>query len=84
MGSVGLGLWGLGWAVYVAGVAWGLLAIDARPAARVGLALLWPLGPLAFAVTIAVLLVASLVAYPAFGAAVLLAVAMVWWALFST
>ena len=84
MGSVGLGLWGLGWAVYVAGVVWGLLGIDARPAARVGLALLWPLGPLAFAITIAVLLVASLVAYPAFGAAVLLTAAMVWWALFST
>ena len=32
--------------------------IDARPAARVGLALLWPIGPLAFAFTIAVLLVA--------------------------
>ena len=81
---MGLGLWGLGWAVYVAGVVWGLLGIDARPAARVGLALLWPLGPLAFAITIAVLLVASLVAYPAFGAAVLLTAAMVWWALFST
>ncbi len=84
MGSVGLGLWGLGWAVYIAGVVWGLLGIDARPAARVGLALLWPLGPLAFAVTIAVLLVASLVAYPAFGAAVLLTAAVAWWALFST
>ncbi len=77
-------MWGLGWAVYVAGVAWGLLRIDARPAARVGLALLWPLGPLAFAITIAVLLVASLVAYPAFGAAVLLTAATAWWALFST
>ena len=82
MGSVGLELWGLGWVVYVAGLAWGLLKSDARPAARVGLALLWPLGPLAF--TIAALLVASLVAYPAFGAAVLLAAALAWWALFST
>lgn len=84
MGSVGLGLWGSGWAVYVAGVAWGLYTIDARPAARVGLALLWPLGPLAFAFTIAVLLVASLIASPAFGAAVLLTVAGACWALFST
>lgn len=81
---MGLGLWGLGWAVYVAGVVWGLLGIDARPAARVGLALLWPLGPLAFAFTIAVLLVASLVAYPVFSAAVLLTAATAWWALFST
>ena len=83
MASVGFGLWGLGWAVYVAGVAWGLLRIDARPAARVGLALLWPLGPLAFAFTIVVLLVASLVAYPAFGAAVLLTAAGAWWVLCS-
>ena len=69
--------------MYVAGVAWGLLMIDARPPARVGLALLWPLGPLAFAFTIAILLVASLIAFPAFGVAVLLTAAAAWWALFS-
>ena len=83
VGSLGLGLWDLGGAVYVAGVAWGLLVIDARPVARVGLALLWPLGPLAFALTIAVLLVASLIASPAFGAAMLLTAAAVWWVVFS-
>ena len=84
MGSEGLGLWGPGWAVYAAGVTWGLFTIDARPAARVGLALLWPLGPLAFAFTIAVLLVASLIASPALGGAVLLAAAGAWWVLFAT
>jgi hypothetical protein len=66
--------------VYVAGVAWGLLMIDARPSARVGLALLWSLGPFAF--TIAALLVASPIASPAFGAAVLLTAAA-WRELFS-
>ncbi|MBI4265722.1 MAG: hypothetical protein HY657_15210 [Acidobacteria bacterium] len=67
--------------VYVAGVAWGLLAIDARPAARVGLALLWPLGPLAFVLVVAILLAASLVAFPMFGVGVLVTVAGLWFAL---
>jgi hypothetical protein len=57
--------------IYVAGVAWGLFVIDARASVRIGLAVLWPLGPIAFAVTITVLLAASLIAFPLFGAAVL-------------
>jgi len=56
--------------------------IDARPGSRLGLALLWPLGPLAFVVTITILLAAALIAYPAFGAAVLIAAGVAWWALF--
>ena len=67
--------------MYVAGVVWGLVAIDARPAARVGLALVWPIGPLAFVVVVTILLAASLIAYPAFGAAVLIAAGVAWWAL---
>jgi hypothetical protein len=63
--------------VYGAGVVIGLLAGDARPAARLGLALLWPLGPAAFVVTLAVLLAASLIAFPVIGAAAL-AGALVW------
>ena len=51
-------------AVYLAGVVAGLLTIDARPAARVGLAAVWPLGPLAFIVTVTVLLVIAAVAFP--------------------
>ena len=79
--ALGSGLAALGLALYVAGVAWGLIMIDARSPARIGLALLWPLGPLAFAVTITLLLAASLIAFPAFGAAVLLtAAAVAWWA----
>jgi hypothetical protein len=47
--------------VYAAGVVVGVTRTDARPAGRVALALLWPVGPLAFLVTIAILLLASLV-----------------------
>ena len=74
-------LWALSSALYVAGVAWGLIMIDERPAARLGLALLWPLGPFAFVLTITILLAASLIAYPAIGLGVLLAAGVVWWAL---
>ena len=66
-------------ALYLAGVAWGLLVIDARPAARLGFALLWPLGLLAFVVTMTILVAASLVAFPMFGVAVLIAAGIVWW-----
>lgn len=76
-----VGAWQLGYATYVAGVVWGLLMTDARPAARVGLALLWPLGPLAFIGTVTLLLGASLIAAPAFGAAALLAATAAWWVL---
>ena len=77
----GLSALGLGVAVYVAGVAWGLIMIDARRGSRLGLALLWPLGPLAFVVTITILLAAALIAYPAFGAAVLIGAGIAWWML---
>ena len=59
------------WYLYAAGVLVALLRVDARWPTRVGLALLWPLGPLAFAITISILLVASLVAFPIFGAIIL-------------
>ena len=64
--------------VYGAGVLIGLMAIDARPAARVGLALAWPIGPAAFVVTLAVLLAASLIAFPMF-AAIVAGAAVAWW-----
>lgn len=56
---------------YVLGVLAGLVFTDARGPARVALALLWPLGPLAFIVVIAILFLASLIAFPIFGAVVL-------------
>ena len=81
MVSLGLVPWALCLVVYVSGVAWGLVAIDARPAARIGLAVVWPIGPLAFVVVVTILLAASLIAYPAFGAAVLIVSGVAWWAL---
>ena len=64
--------------VYVAGVVWGLLVIDAHAGVRIGLAVLWPLGPIAFVVTLTVLLAASLIAFPIFGATVV-AIALAAW-----
>ena len=65
--------WTYAAALYVAGVTWGLLVIDARTRVRIGLALLWPLGPIAFVVTLAVLLVAAMIAFPLFGAVLVVA-----------
>ena len=64
--------------VYVAGVAWGLFVIDGRIGARIGLALLWPLGPIAFVITVGMLLAASVIAFPVFGAAAVAAAALLW------
>jgi hypothetical protein len=68
-------------AVYLAGILWCVLVSDARPAERVTLALLWPLGPLAFVVTVIILLVASAIAYPLVAVPVLAAMAVLCWAL---
>jgi hypothetical protein len=57
-------------AIYAVGAAVGLVLTDARPLSRTAVALLWPIGPLAFALTITLLVAASLVAFPAVGAAV--------------
>ena len=67
--------------VYAVGVLVGLLAIDSSLAARLGLALAWPLGPLAFLATVAGLLVVAAIAFPFFGAALAAAIAAAWWAL---
>jgi len=75
---LGFGIWDLGFAIYVVGVVWGLMVIDARPAQKIAVAILWPLGPIAFAVTITILLAASLIAFPVFGVAVVIAAAAAW------
>lgn len=68
--------------IYAAGAALGLMFTDDRPAARVALALLWPIGPLAFAFVISVLLLAAAVIFPVFGVvAVSLGAAGAWWLL---
>jgi hypothetical protein len=65
--------------IYAAGVLIGVAATDARPAVRLGLALLWPVGPAAFAATVAVLAAASLIAFPVIGAIAVVG-ALAWWA----
>jgi hypothetical protein len=67
--------WAWAAGLYGAGVLVGLVRTDAGPWSKLGLALIWPLGPLAFVVTLAVLVGASLIAFPLVGAAVLLAAA---------
>jgi hypothetical protein len=77
--ALGFGSWVLGFGVYVAGALWGLLASDARPAERLVLALVWPLGPLAFALTATLLLIALPVAFPKIGIPLWLAAGSLWW-----
>jgi hypothetical protein len=48
--------------VYAAGVVVGLFATDARPLTRIGLAVLWPIGPVAFVLTVSFLVVIAPVA----------------------
>jgi hypothetical protein len=50
-------------AVYLAGVAIGLWRTDAPVPTRVLLAVLWPIGPLAFVVVVAMLLAAAPIAF---------------------
>ncbi len=77
--ALGFGPWELGVAVYVCGVLCGLLVTDARPAERLALALLWPIGPLAFMVTVTLLLAALPIAFPIIGIPLWLAVGSLWW-----
>jgi hypothetical protein len=66
--------------IYGVGVLVGLAATDAKPAARVVFSLLWPIGPAAFVITLAVLAAASLIAFPVAGG-LMLGGALVWWIL---
>ena len=65
-------------AIYAIGVAAGLLLTDASPLARVVIALMWPLGAVAFVVTIAILFVAAMLVFPVFGVLVLAAAVGGW------
>lgn len=58
-------------AVYTVGVLLGLAMTDARPLARVALAVLWPIGPLAFVAIVGTLLVTAALVFPLVGAAIL-------------
>ena len=67
------------WAVYLAGAAFAIWRTDAHWPTRLGLAVLWPVGPAAFLVTVAILLAASLVAFPLVGGVVAAGAAAAWW-----
>ena len=45
--------------IYLVGVAIGMWRADAKPIGRLALSVLWPIGPLAFVATVAVLVAAS-------------------------
>lgn len=64
--------------LYAAGCVIALWRTDAGWPARAALALLWPLGPLAFLVTVSALVAAACIAFPLVGAAALGA-GLVWW-----
>ena len=61
--------------IYGVGAVLGLVLVDGPLSARLILALLWPVGVLAFAVTIALLLIVAAIAFPLFGLLVALALA---------
>ena len=67
--------------LYIGGVVVGLLLTDGRPIERLTLALLWPIGPLAFLVTVAILVVAAAIVFPMFGVAAAAVGIAAWWLL---
>lgn len=67
--------------LYAVGAAVALVRTDGGPLERVVLAVFWPVGPVAFAVTVAVLLAASLIAFPAVAVPAAAAAAAAWWLL---
>ena len=68
------------WTIYAAGALVAIWRTDAAWPTRLALPILWPLGPLAFLVTVSILLAASLLAFPLVSGAIAAAVAaVVWW-----
>ena len=65
--------------IYMLGVIVGLIATQGGVATRLLMALLWPLGPLAFIVTVAGLLIVAAIAFPVFGVILAGAVGAAWW-----
>lgn len=68
------------WAIYGVGVVLALWRTDAGWLTRIALALLWPVGPMAFLITVAILLGASLIAFPVVAGLIAATVAAgAWW-----
>ena len=69
-------MWMLG--VYLVGVLVGLMATQGGPGTRLLLGVLWPLGPLAFLITVTGLVVVAAIAFPVFGVILTATVAAGW------
>ena len=70
------------WAIYAVGALLAIWRTDSSWPTRIALALLWPLGPLAFVVTVVILLAASLIAFPVVAGLVAVVGGVVaWWLL---
>ena len=67
--------------IYLLGVIVGLIATQGGVVTRLLMALLWPLGPLAFIITATGLLVVAAIAFPMFGVILAALVATSWWLL---
>ncbi len=70
-------------AVYLAGMIAGLLVMYEPFPTRVLMAAIWPVGPLAFAVVVTILIATALVVFPAIGLGVAAAALLGWLALSS-
>lgn len=68
-------------ALYLIGVVIALARTDAGWGTRVLLGLVWPVAPLAFAVTVAALVAVGMVAFPLFGVTVVALVGAAWYLL---
>ena len=68
-------------AIYLAGALIALIRTDAGPGMRLACAVLWPIGPLAFVLTVAALVAVGMVAFPPFGVAVAALAGLAWWML---
>lgn len=64
--------------IYVLGVIVGLLRVDGSAMTRASVALLWPLGIVAFVVTIAMLVGVAAIAFPMFGMVLVAALIAAW------
>tara|TARA_B100001146_G_C15877228_1_gene304479 strand:+ start:333 stop:572 length:240 start_codon:yes stop_codon:yes gene_type:complete len=62
--------------IYSAGFVLAFIKTDAKLLAKFGLALTWPLGPLAFIVTLSILFVVLIVAFPLVGVAIIVTSAL--------
>ena len=67
--------------IYLLGVIVGLVATQGGVVTRLVMALLWPLGPLAFIITATGLLVVAGIAFPMFGVVLAAVVGAAWWLL---